>query len=1401
MTMGRGADGGQGSSYLFSVQKLETLGHEGESETKITTMDVISQALKALALKHPFDVDETPSDVAGTASHSQARPGETKRKPRKVHGRGTLQEGAKLGGTVSRETRSRLWAEMEEYFRPVTAEDIMALQSETQFKVPRIEDVHDPCLFIPFRASRSALNRVLDDSGSSVNNRSKGEYTFLSNYVDTKGPKGTEDETKTLITRQHTEDELPSSSIQNLASNALTPELDQGASAGCSSSHARPEVAEAMKQQPSSSAETVTTVPAKELSTQSISVEPTLSHAPELNHETSMCMPVPSPKRQGKVSGTKKKLSSTNTQLKKIKVSCGIPEALTTIISPSEEREEALCHVCNGRACKENEIVCCHSCGVAIHKECYGVREIVVTKWLCSWCLHSLESAHANCESTKDPSGQENSELIQNCRPCLLCPKSGGALKPVIKATSDNENKEDLQFAHLFCCQWIPETYIENAEYVESITNVEGIDERKWELTCCLCMEKYGACIQCSHVLCSAAFHPLCAKEMKLWMGITCIDEGDDVGLWALCPKHSMTQENSLLLGQNGMTGNAIEANILECPEEIMAEKKDYEHCNVDATGLFLSRINKDTASTSHSDNDASIRKLRNARLKTQLSVHDFKRDTDCMSSSFNSFTKEVQQLEPETTLVKDLSVTSAVELEDVPDGIGDSAVDKHSNSKNASLKIQDMKTCESKELERLQNTRQNWPENFMQGNATEKECASSTKDNYPRQALFNLKAIHTKTDGALDDINFHHGLCKTYVHPFIQMKLLERCSSSGYERDSEQNLSEVGACSKDFDKKQILDARKMGITHLAPNDEVEGEVLYLQNMLLDCARENQQRCENLAVEVLKKFPEEQQAMRKQQHDTMLVNEYLSRAREAKKLGRKEKRHKEAQAILAAATAAAASSARISSSRKDGMIDVMEEQSHRQGNLPSKLMQLDEWNAPRSSFSGLHSSSQPKKVSIQKHVKGTSSIGRPRTSSHSVYRTKDAVSRSIPVQGKAGHFEGYQMSPDSLGDENVVCDVCRQQETSRSNNITTCDLCKVPVHRDCYGVLKNVLGGWYCEPCEAIKWQYQGIRTPTAGCRGVPGFGVECTLCGGICGAFRRSVDGRWVHVFCAEWILEGSFRKGQAEPIRGLEIIPRERYMGFCSICRRGGVCLKCNYGHCQTSFHPLCARDREFYMTVSFHGGRMQHKAYCEKHSSEQRQKAELRRYGGPEEMKLIKQMRVELERLRLICERIIRREKLKREVLHCSHNILASKRDCVAFSAVFHSSFSPPDVSSHVDVAPANARVPEYRLNQDYGLPRHERIDEHTVESTASGDSGGAKRVPSLSVESSFLDDREFANKTQKKSKKCTETLQREIIMTPTEASMQNQRLPKGYAYVPILYLAKGKMAPHDVRRKDT
>lgn len=83
---------------------------------------------------------------------------------------------------------------------------------------------------------------------------------------------------------------------------------------------------------------------------------------------------------------------------------------------------------------------------------------------------------------------------------------------------------------------------------------------------------------------------------------------------------------------------------------------------------------------------------------------------------------------------------------------------------------------------------------------------------------------------------------------------------------------------------------------------------------------------DNLLSKVARSLPREIDAARGKRWDAVLVNQYLSDLREAKKQGRKERRHKEAQAVLAAATAAAAASSRNSSFRKD----IFEESAHQE---------------------------------------------------------------------------------------------------------------------------------------------------------------------------------------------------------------------------------------------------------------------------------------------------------------------------------------------------------------------------------------------------------------------------------------------------------------------------------------
>lgn len=184
---------------------------------------------------------------------------------------------------------------------------------------------------------------------------------------------------------------------------------------------------------------------------------------------------------------TKRKLSAATSVSKRRKLGTSSYEVITAVISPPENGDEELCHVCyGGDSDEQNQILFCDSCNVAVHQQCYGVEVVPEDQWMCALCEYRRKSSK-KAQPNDSPD-------------CALCPVKGGALK-IIATTkvSSITNMSGAVYAHLFCSQWIPETYIGDMEKMEPVMNVEGVREERWKLLCSICKEKYGACIQCSH--------------------------------------------------------------------------------------------------------------------------------------------------------------------------------------------------------------------------------------------------------------------------------------------------------------------------------------------------------------------------------------------------------------------------------------------------------------------------------------------------------------------------------------------------------------------------------------------------------------------------------------------------------------------------------------------------------------------------------------------------------------------------------------------------------------------------------------------------------------------------------------------------------------------------------------
>lgn len=175
------------------------------------------------------------------------------------------------------------------------------------------------------------------------------------------------------------------------------------------------------------------------------------------------------------------------------------------------EEQDSKCAICDDGDCENtNAIVFCDGCDLAVHQECYGVPYIPEGQWLCRKC-----------------------QLIGRGTPtCIFCPNTDGAFKQTNAS----------RWSHLLCAIWVPEVSLGNATFMEPVMDVEKVPKQRWKLTCYICRQKMGACIQCGNKNCFVAFHVTCARRAKLYLKMKSTNGGpasfDASVLRAFCDKH-----------------------------------------------------------------------------------------------------------------------------------------------------------------------------------------------------------------------------------------------------------------------------------------------------------------------------------------------------------------------------------------------------------------------------------------------------------------------------------------------------------------------------------------------------------------------------------------------------------------------------------------------------------------------------------------------------------------------------------------------------------------------------------------------------------------------------------------------------------------------------------------------
>ncbi|KAK8705471.1 hypothetical protein V6N13_049073 [Hibiscus sabdariffa] len=1402
--MGRGADSGCGteeSPYrpISRVSSRSPVTHPETSEKQCDIgVDFFSQARKVLSQRSPFDIPEggsvegssvptLPSGLASLLKQTDSR-----KKHKKSHS-GADKKSSKQG---EKAREASIWVETEEYFRDLTLPDIDALSDITPF---RSLTARKKCFMIPYVGNEPTGNLNLDAeldekagmiSGGNFNGRNENGNI---------GEEGKE--------------------VVRVEDGQLM-EIDSGAT----------QVQFSLK-------------------------------------EAEVCFAPDSTSSLGWVLGSRSRVLLTSERPSKKRKLVGEDAGLEKILitCPCDVNSPLCDFCCTGDTREEsNRLIVCSSCKVAVHRMCYGVQNDVDSSWLCSWCKQ----------------GNDGNGMV---KPCVLCPKQGGALKPI--QTKDG-NDESIEFAHLFCSQWVPEVYIEDLTKMEPIIIVGGINDTRKKLVCNVCKVKFGACVRCSHGTCRASFHPICAREarhrMEVWGRYGC----DNIEMRVFCSKHSEIQDNGSSSPHGELCASGTDSSItnqiplqstdksqnlkislsngdkiavdIKAPEDNSDKSGDGELQEIGLSDTISSaRVALECGETqqigdmglldkSHDDELNPSKSLNFALILKKLidrgkvNVKDVALEiglsADSLSASLNNDSlapdlrcKIVKWLSTHAYIISsqknlkvnikcllaskdetqatDISDDTMVSKSDIEDLVADKPMPPRIKTKTNVKFLRDNKvicsdeiiddigvvmdevscgllakeeTNDSSRVSSLAATGKNPanPDGYKdpleshfhksEGNSTDLLNGSlygssqSERATIPEKKEDQGNSICPIVNPIIADLIRSEEFSNFYIHPYTRKQMLQMlhgmlCKNrvgefegrketlKEFDGARERDLSRLVAssnasvcCSHQCEDSKCnkkscqsddlvlsVNARKLGAIKFSPEDEVEGEIIYYQHRLLGNAVARNHVTDNLVSRVSKGLPQEVETARTKIWDTVCVNQYLYELREAKKQGRKERRHKEAQAVLAAATAAVAASSRISSSRKDGLED-----SSNQENI----------------------------------LKQNASV---RVGINSQKRAKDALSRNaVPRISSEKYSDSVQSVTDFSKRHPRSCDICRRSETVL-NPILVCSACKVAVHLDCYRNVKESTGN---------LWMASGYMLSV------------------LSGFLNQHLEGDKL-IPSKEWRwLQG-----------GLTFV----------VYAAASMVHALSYGNCQITFHPSCARSTGFCMNVKPGDGKLLHKAYCELHSVEQRAKVETQKHGI-EELKHMKQIRVELERLRLLCERIIKREKLKRELVLCSHEILACKREHVNRSVLIRSPFFRPDVSSESATTSLKGHTDDNK-----SCSEAMRSDDVTVDSTLSVKHQAKVAVPvdnyqridDSSTSQSLFVWKPFSGKQiphryslaarnalvnaelNSKFRKPIETFEKELVMTSDEASMKNSRLPKGYCYVPVDCLPKEKQFPQD------
>ncbi|KAJ0837379.1 putative [histone H3]-lysine(4) N-trimethyltransferase transcription regulator SET family [Helianthus annuus] len=164
-----------------------------------------------------------------------------------------------------------------------------------------------------------------------------------------------------------------------------------------------------------------------------------------------------------------------------------------------------------------NKIIICNRCQIAVHQECYGVRDMNdFTSWVCRVC-----------------------ETPEVERECCLCPVKGGALKPT---------NIDTLWVHVICAWFRPEVAFLSGEKMEPAVGLLRIPPDSFVKRCVICKQVHGSCIQCCK--CATYFHAMCASRAGYCVELHSSEKGGTYQIkWSTyCAMHRTPADNGIVI-------------------------------------------------------------------------------------------------------------------------------------------------------------------------------------------------------------------------------------------------------------------------------------------------------------------------------------------------------------------------------------------------------------------------------------------------------------------------------------------------------------------------------------------------------------------------------------------------------------------------------------------------------------------------------------------------------------------------------------------------------------------------------------------------------------------------------------------------------------------------------------